>query len=266
MKNDLYWKTRGVRATEALLNKSIKQTELELIKNYKRVRETILAKIEKLYAIIQKEAEDGTPLLSHLYSYNRYYELFNEVEAELSALGETENKILEKNLTNLYNLNSKEVGKQLGLQSQINKDQVRRAVNSVWVDDNLTFSQRIWNSMTQLKTELENGLVNCASYGASHKELTRTLMEKFDVSYHQAERLSRTELAHIQNESRMDRYKEAGVSLVRILVEHDGRQCAECEDLETTLYPVDQAPVLPLHPQCRCCYLAVIENSQEAIQ
>ena len=84
-------------------------------------------------------------------------------------------------------------------------------------------------------------------------------MNDFGVSFHNAQTLARTELAHIQNQSTLDKYKQAGVSEVRILV--DEGCCENCESHKNQVYPIDSAPVLPEHPNCKCTYLAVINTS-----
>jgi len=81
-------------------------------------------------------------------------------------------------------------------------------------------------------------------------------MDSFGVSFHNAQTLARTELAHIQNVSTIDKYKKIGITKVKVLV--DKNCCEECTELKNTEFPIDQAPILPVHPNCKCTYMAVI--------
>lgn len=84
-------------------------------------------------------------------------------------------------------------------------------------------------------------------------------MERFNVSYHNADRLARTELAHVYNQSTLDRYVQAGVNKVKILETDDEHTCEECRKLNKKIFPIATVPKLPIHPNCRGTYTAVIE-------
>ena len=83
-------------------------------------------------------------------------------------------------------------------------------------------------------------------------------MHTFSVKYHEAERLARTELTHIQNQSTLDSYIQAGVEKVRILPCDDSRTCELCHSYEGKEFDIRKVPILPLHVNCRCAFVAVI--------
>jgi hypothetical protein len=59
-----------------------------------------------------------------------------------------------------------------------------------------------------------------------------------------------------------DLYRTYGAAQLSIITAGDGRVCAECENAEDgSPYPADAAPVLPMHPRCRCVYSADIDLS-----
>jgi len=84
-------------------------------------------------------------------------------------------------------------------------------------------------------------------------------MERFNVSYNNARRLARTEMAHTYNQAALDRYRQAGINEVQILEVIDDHTCEECRKLDKKIYPINTVPLLPVHPNCRGTYLAVIK-------
>lgn len=214
----------------------------------------------KLYVEIE---QGGEVLPSHLYQYNRNYQLISNLEQELYRLGAKEKSLLDKNLTRVYKENQKIISDIQGIQTDINEQEVRDAVYQPWVDDGLSFSDRIWNNKRALLNSLEQGMTDVIAAGKSHSQLTRDLMQKFNVSYHSAETLVRTEVAHVQIQSTLNEYKKLGVDKYRFLTAEDERMCEECGALNNNVYYIDEAEYgvncPPIHPNCRCTVLAVIK-------
>lgn len=78
------------------------------------------------------------------------------------------------------------------------------------------------------------------------------------MSYHRAETLVRTEVAHIQSEAAKKRYKDYGVEYVEVLVDEDERTCELCKELIGKKFHIDETPPLPVHPNERCCLVPII--------
>lgn len=57
----------------------------------------------------------------------------------------------------------------------------------------------------------------------------------------------------------LDAYSDAGVGRVRFVTQRDGRVCEECRALEGRVYRLGEQPALPIHWNCRCLYVPVIE-------
>lgn len=102
-------------------------------------------------------------------------------------------------------------------------------------------------------------MAECIVTGKSPDKAKKILMEKFDVSYHNADRLIRTEMAHVYNQSTLDKYRQAGITEVQVIETDDARTCEECRKLNKKIFPINEVPLLPLHPNCRGVYLAVIK-------
>jgi hypothetical protein len=69
-------------------------------------------------------------------------------------------------------------------------------------------------------------------------------------------------LARVYNTASADRYKEAGFTYYKILVadEWNGWPCDDC--IEAGNEPPKRLDdlVVPIHPNCRCCIIPVIEE------
>lgn len=123
----------------------------------------------------------------------------------------------------------------------------------------MNYSDRIWKDKQQLAATLQEELIECVATGKSPDKMTKRLMERFDVSYSNAKRLAVTELAHTYNESTLNKFIQAGVSNVKILGTNDDKECEVCKSYQKKIYPITSCPVLPIHPNCRCTYLAVVD-------
>ena len=131
-------------------------------------------------------------------------------------------------------------------------------INQIWVADGKTYSQRVWDNIGRLTETLNEELISCVVTGKKTSELKLKLQERFGVSYRRADTLVRTELVHIQTRAAEQRYKDYGIEMVEVLVDIDDRTCEECAALDGQVFPINAAPVLPLHPNERCCLVPVI--------
>lgn len=109
-----------------LLNSSIDELNKVLQREYKKLADKLISYLVQLYA--QIIAEGPTALHSHLYSYNRYYEMLNKIQSELVAFGSKENKIFEDHLTKLYQDNLEVIGEQFPAGTYINKAELETII------------------------------------------------------------------------------------------------------------------------------------------
>lgn len=239
-----------------LLNLSIDELNKVLQKEYLKLAEKLISYLLELYVQIIEEGTDA--LHSHLYSYNRYYEMLGKIEQELAKFGIKENKIFDERLTDLYQRNSEVIGESFHLGTYINKEEIKNIIRRDWVGDGMNYSYRIWKDKQKLAETLQSELVECVGTGASPEKMTKRLMERFSVSYSNAKRLAITEMAHCYNESALNKYIQAGITKVKIL-NNDPNICDICKEYRGKVYPIDECPMLPAHPYCKCTYTAVVE-------
>lgn len=274
-----YWKNREIIQREQLLDKTINELSKVLARDYKATLERLRISIVDTYLTILKDVGDkGEVLVSHLYQFKKYYELINKIQVELTSLGIKEERAIDTYLTSYYKENASLVDDSIGLQSDIPEEDVKAVVNSIWTADGKNWSDRIWTNKNLLAEELRQGLVDVIATGRGHKEISKMISEKFETSFSNAERLVRTELSYLQNKSTYDRYLKAGITKYRFLTaenevekynaNHDkehqkGKVCIVCTELNNKVFLMSEKAVginfPPIHPNCRCTILAVIE-------
>lgn len=245
-----YWEARE---QEALYNELLKEGEKQLIAQYRRSAYTVLSLLLDLYA-------GGVPTITDIYKYNRYYELLGLLNNDLKALGAKEVAITTTLLTDMYIKNKAIIGDG-NMLLPTSPREVEMVINKIWCADGKHWSSRIWTHKDELANKLRNGIVDCISRGVSKDELTKELMRIYGTEYYKADRIARTELNYVQNQSTLNRYKEMGVEKYKILSTHDGRTCDKCADLDGKIFPIDKAEIgvnfPPFHSNCRDTILAV---------
>lgn len=250
-----YWDRRE---SDLLYAASLEVAEKGLSKEYQRCYRKTYQQLIDLYNELINS--DGEVLISDLYKYNRYYELLNNLNENLTKLGITEKNLFTQVLTDFYNKNSEIIGNNINWLMPIEEATVKKAINSVWCSDGKHFSERIWSNMSQLEERIKDGLVDCVARGAGKDDLVKQLMDDFNVGYRQADRIARTELSYIQNKSTLDKYEQAGLEKYEILASQADDEV--CGDLDGQQFYLHEAQVgvnfPPFHPNCKCCILAVL--------
>jgi SPP1 gp7 family putative phage head morphogenesis protein len=132
-------------------------------------------------------------------------------------------------------------------------------ISAIWCADGLNFSQRVWNNTNRLIETLNEGLLHCVITGKKTTELKNILQERFGVSYSTADKIARTELSHIQNTAAKQRYEDYGIREFQVWADKDERRCEVCGKLHKKRYPVGAASPVPVHPNCRCSIIPVVE-------
>lgn len=258
-----YWTEREQKQIERLLDKSIKQTEAALAKEYMRCLREVKIQLSDMYDEVLLSAGDGTLLASDLYKYNRYYDLINSLNQNLRKLGYAELEITEQHLKTMYIMNSALIGESLSFGTGYSEEAAKRCINAIWCADGKHWSSRIWDNKTDLQARIEKGIMDCVSRGVSKAELVKDLRHNMNVGFNQADRIARTELSYVQNQATKDKFVEAGVEKYQFLAAHDERTCDVCGELDGKVFYLRDARVgenyPPIHPNCRSTVLAVIE-------
>ena len=111
------------------------------------------------------------------------------------------------------------------------------------------FSDRLWQNKQALLFNTREVLTQGLIQGKGVNVMSSTLAVKMGQSYKNAERLVRTETAHIHSESDRAAYQEAGVEQYEFMATLEVRTCDVCGSLDGKHFKVNYPPI---HPNCRC--------------
>lgn len=261
-----YWIDRLVKTQNAIADKTIEDIQRQLKKYYKDAMEQVISDFEATYDKLLATTENGRePTPADLYRLHKYWQMQAQLKNEMQALGDKEIALLSEKFEKEWN----DIYESFALTSQdsfstISTRNAKAAINTAWLSDGKNFSQRVWNNTNKLVETLNDNLINCVITGKKTTELKQMLIERFNVSYSQANTLVRTETAHIQIEAAAQRYKDYGIEKYEFLGREEHDIGCKCKELNGKVFLLSEkktginAP--PLHPNCRCCIVPVIEE------
>ena len=245
MKPNRYWQKRVFDEQNKLYDSNEAIIEFQLKKYYQTAMRRIILEFEAVYNEYLAKP-NHTPNM--LYTMTRYYQMQQNLYRELQYLGDRELESMNKGFTKQY----KQVYNSIKLDKTFDgipaTEGAKAALKTIWCSDGKHFSERIWNNKTLLMTTLNEGLSTIAITGKGTKELTKQLMNEFDVSYNRASAIVRTELAHVQSEAARDRYEGYGIKEYQVMITEDERTCPICSAMEGKKQPIEDVPPVPLHP------------------
>lgn len=256
-----YWADRMAAAQSKLTAKNTKQIEKQLKKYYGQSMKRVIEDFEKTYNKVLLAEQDGRqPTPADLYKLDAYWQMQGQLKHELQKLGDRQvsamGKIFELNFFDVYYSIALE-----GLEAftTIDKATVLQMINSIWVADGKSWSQRIWDDTNRLADVLNDQLIYCLTTGKKTSELKNLLQKEFNVSYNRADSIVRTELSHIQNTAAQKRYQDYGIKEMMVWADEDERRCEKCGKLHEKKYNINESVPIPAHPRCRCSIVPVVE-------
>lgn len=262
-----YWAKRQVDIQEKLTKKSQRQIEKQLRKYYGTAAKKVIADFEATYdKLLATVGDGGQPTPADLYKLDKYWQMQGQLRQELKKLGEKEISLLTKefeiNFFDIYysiNIEGKEAFNTIDAAGAL------QLINSIWLADGKSFSQRVWDNTDRLVESLNEQLLNTVITGKKTTELKNLLQERFGVSYSRANTLVRTELAHIQTEAAKKRYEDYGLEQYEILGNDDdtcGNHSVDCHEMDGKVFYYHEMSVgknaPPFHPNCKCCIVPVV--------
>jgi SPP1 gp7 family putative phage head morphogenesis protein len=259
--SNTYWQDREASAMAKITERSVKDTEKLLAKSYANSAKKVVKEFEDTYIKLLETIADGkdaTP--ADLYKLDKYWQMNSRLNFELRKLGEAQERLISKQfLTEFAEIYESISFNSIKAFTTIDREGMVRAINSIWCADGLTWSQRVWNNISNLTETLNDELVHCVTTGKKTSELKKILQERFDVSYSQADTIVRTEMAHIQTSAAQQRYQDYGIKEVQVWADEDERRCDVCGKLHKKKYPIGGQMPIPAHPRCRCSIIPVVE-------
>lgn len=262
-----YWEERITKSKDSIARKSEKEIKKQLRKYYQNAMKRTIEDFEATYDKLQSAIEDGRePTPADLYKLDKYWLMQGQLKKELQKLGDKEVELLsrefEKEWEDIYYDTAFPTEMSFGIASSSNAAQM---INSVWVADGKTWSDRVWGNIDTLADTLNEQLINCVVTGKKTTELKKLLQERFGVSYGRANTLVSTEISHIQTQAAAQRYQDAGITKYKFLGRDEHDIGCDCKKLDGKIFLYSEmvtgknAP--PLHPNCRCTIVPVIEDT-----
>lgn len=283
-----YWQKRLLDRQDFLNKRTTKEIDKQLAEYYKRVMVNLIKAFEAVYdKLLTTKEENLTP--ADLYKLDKYWQMQAQVREELQKLGEDEIALLstnfeahwrisyentEKEMLAFFNKRAKKKNNLKELVwppsasfNTISTTNVQQMINEVWCADGKSWSDRVWGNVSKLASTLNDELIDCVVTGKKTSDLKQKLQDRFSVSFSEADRLVRTEVAHIQTQSAAQRYKDAGLEKYEILGREEVDGCnhsPDCHKMDgkTFLYSEMKIGVNapPFHPNCRCAIAPVLDD------
>ena len=255
-KNSEYWEKRIASETWKVYN-SIEEKNKELLQFYIEASESVK---DELYRLAEKYSKDGVLSLSEMYKQNRLAELNKKYENIIEELGRTTEEFAKKNMQqgfqNVYEKTAKGMGDNDF--SMPNKKLMEKMMETPWRGGN--FSGRLWKNQKKLAVSLNDVLLTGLQQGKTVTEIAIALHNRMGQGFNECHRLVRTESMHYLNDATLHRYKDAGVEYVQIWAALDEITCDTCGGYHEKIYPIDKCPAVPLHANCRCTILPVVDE------
>ena len=228
----------------------------KLLKKYKVKQDAVNEHIAAI--IIENLNDEGLIILSP----EMQFALQNSVSVELQELAIEEQEFLKKLMDDCYTSAAVKTASVLGLKGSydlVRQEMIDRAINTIIDGEN--FSSRVWDNTNDLANRIYNDVLECVRTGKRPNAIAKKIKDDFGVTAYQATRLVNTELARVVNEAQLDVYRNSGVvEKVMWTATLESNTCDYCADLDGKYFNLDDAPKIPAHPNCRCCYVPVVDG------
>lgn len=259
MKNSEYWEKRVANNTWKTYN-NLEEKNRALLEMY---QEASLNISDELYRVAEK-MKTSTPMLSDMHKFNRLTKLQENMNIIIKELGENVETFGKNNMYEGFNTNYKNVMHSLGQVefAMPNEKLMEQLLNKPWFGSN--FSTRLWKNTQVLATNLNDILTNGLIQGKTVTEMAIQLNNRMHEGFNVAHRLVRTETMHYLNESSIQAYKDSGCKKIQYWAASDERTCPRCGAKHGNPYNIKDAPVLPLHANCRCTYIPIIDGLDDS--
>lgn len=149
----------------------------------------------------------------------------------------------------------------------IDQRKLEKIISTPWSTDGKNFSDRIWQSRSQLISEVQNELTRTCLLGTSPDKAINNIAKKFNTSKNQAGRLIMTEQAYFSSLSQKEAFNELDVEKFENVATLDSHTSAICQDMDGTVFDMkDYEPGVtapPFHPYCRTVTVPYFEDEYE---
>ncbi|MBX7280754.1 minor capsid protein [Clostridium chauvoei] len=255
MKSSEYWEKRIANSTWKTYN-NLEEKNRTLLEMY---QEASLSISDELYRVAEK-VKTSTPTLSDMHKYNRLIGLQKNIENIIRDLGDNVESFGKTNMIEGFKETYSNIMINMGLTQFdfVPKKVMEEMLRKPWLGSN--FSERLWKNNQVLVSNLNDILTNGIIQGKTITEMAIQLNNRMNEGFNVSHRLVRTETMHYLNESTKKAYKDSGCQKVQLWAATDERTCHVCGMKHGNIYELRSCPTLPLHSNCRCTILPVIDE------
>ncbi len=189
-------------------------------------------------------------------------EVEQKVREHFTKLTEDELELISGELRSIYEEVYNNSAKSLGIEadfSLLRQEFVDAAINTPI--DGARFSDRIWKNSNTLANRVYNDILQGVKSGESPEKIARRIKKDFGSTAYEAKRLVNTEMARVASEAALEVYRNSGVvQKVMWMATLEANTCDYCGNMDGKKFEIDDIPKIPAHPNCRCCYVPVIDG------
>ena len=243
MKNNKFWEARVI-FKDNLLEKYIKKIKNKTSKLFKNARKQVLNAL-KIFYIDTKGTE---------YIKYQIESILTRINLIVDTLYKNNKKNITEAFSELYEVMDIEASKDIDANfNAINQNKVNEVNEDNW--SGLTLSERIEEHKRKLNLSIKEEIIKGVKRGDNLQNISRIIIDKFDISYTNATRLVRTEASRVMNEATLNNYKENGIEKYEYMAYLDNKTSKQCKGLDGKVFNVENAKagvnLPPMHPNCR---------------
>ncbi len=255
-----YWLKR-LLADRAMADRAAEETLKDLKKLYRQQYLQVSRELDSLYAEYQRRGELSRTKLWNYAAARRIEESMRDFSGTGVVIeAEKLYKCLDRVFEDTIGVPRDALESVAGMVPRFVPIDKARVIGTAW--SGASYSERVWRNREALRERVKIDIEKILTQGKGLQDVRKQLMREFDVSFRQADRLLRTELAYVQNQATLDRYRNIGVKKVTWQAKSVGCTCERCQALDGKTWYLPDAPIAPLHPNCRCGYLMAEDDAE----
>lgn len=261
-KSEKYWQKRMLVSQKA----AKKNVILPMKKLYREAYNSINKELQKVW---MEMLEKGSISQSDLFMANRYRNLQQEIEKQLRVLANSEIKHTQESLMNTYIEQWNAVNEFAGISREWSIFSEQAAKQIILQNyKGATFSERVWNNTSALKSQLTTTITNTTILGQDVRKAAMELHKVLNRGYNSCKAITITETSRVFNESCRVSALESGLyKTYHVLLEPDA--CEKCIPNGGMHFDLNES-VLPVHTYCKCTMIIdlpekIIENNEKIV-
>lgn len=229
-----------------------------LVKAYENDLVTILkgAKDDLRFALNSSRQLEAEPAKVDFTSINTKirFVLTNKVLAP--AVGKARQQVVA--VQAVAKIRAEQILKTVGITAGTGFNPAEKAIGEALIERNIGSLKGLTDDMgKEITKELTDGIAR----GEGITKLANRIDSVSDMGIERARVIARTETLYAYNTTAKNTFRRNGIESVEWLTAHDERLCSQCEPLDGQRFALGSEPDCPLHPQCRCTLLPVIEEA-----